>query len=238
MANKISINTITFVLLNLLFIQIQGATFVIDKDYLDKQYLINFSQCDYPINNEVRIKWMEQMIVDTQQIFKNHYINSWIASGTLLGVVREKRILPWDWDSDLHSFTENISYICNNTNRIIRDLNKLNYTVYACSLDYLRVCRANTSRLLHKSFSDKPVDARIDIYGATRQKDNSYKIAYSRCIWNFSNLFPLADYSFNNITFIGPKTYEYWLQMTYGKNWRIPNKYGGNGEEYCNSTEI
>jgi len=43
----------------------------------------------------------DQSLEDSSRLLKDNGINFWVCHGTLLGIVRENRILPWDSDIDL-----------------------------------------------------------------------------------------------------------------------------------------
>jgi len=43
----------------------------------------------------------DQSLEDSSKLLKDNDINFWVCHGTLLGIVRENRILPWDSDIDL-----------------------------------------------------------------------------------------------------------------------------------------
>jgi lipopolysaccharide cholinephosphotransferase len=42
------------------------------------------------------------------RIFQQHGLRYWLAFGTLLGAVREKKFIPWDEDIDLGIFEEDL----------------------------------------------------------------------------------------------------------------------------------
>jgi len=45
-----------------------------------------------------RIKYLLKIVVD---IFNHHNISYFVSDGTLLGIVRDKQLIPWDTDADL-----------------------------------------------------------------------------------------------------------------------------------------
>lgn len=42
----------------------------------------------------------EKVFRDVSELLHQHNVNFWICHGTLLGIVREGRLLPWDHDMD------------------------------------------------------------------------------------------------------------------------------------------
>ena len=53
--------------------------------------------------NETRVR---EVFIDTVRILKENGINFWLCQGTLLGIIRENRILPWDRDIDFGVWAE------------------------------------------------------------------------------------------------------------------------------------
>ncbi|SRR6056297_432587 len=43
----------------------------------------------------------ERLLKDVINVFDNHHIQYWLEGGTLLGIKRENRLLPWDNDLDI-----------------------------------------------------------------------------------------------------------------------------------------
>lgn len=42
----------------------------------------------------------DKVFLDVCQLLNRHNVNFWICHGTLLGIIRENRLLPWDHDMD------------------------------------------------------------------------------------------------------------------------------------------
>ena len=43
----------------------------------------------------------DRALEEVSSLLKNNNINFWVCHGTLLGIIRENRLLPWDKDIDL-----------------------------------------------------------------------------------------------------------------------------------------
>tara|TARA_B100000579_G_scaffold438014_1_gene470876 strand:- start:2712 stop:3416 length:705 start_codon:yes stop_codon:yes gene_type:complete len=52
----------------------------------------------YKINSNKKI---DQNLVSLINILTEHKINYWICHGTLLGIIRDKKLIPWDHDIDI-----------------------------------------------------------------------------------------------------------------------------------------
>ena len=50
----------------------------------------------------------ESLLIKVCRILEEHNIHYWICNGTLLGIIRENRILPWDHDIDFGVFSDQV----------------------------------------------------------------------------------------------------------------------------------
>ena len=46
-------------------------------------------------------KKIDKNLITLINILKEHKINYWICHGTLLGIIRDKELIPWDLDIDI-----------------------------------------------------------------------------------------------------------------------------------------
>lgn len=60
---------------------------------------------DYEFNNQTGDKHFKRVI----SIFSKNNIPYWVDQGTLLGIIRDKKIIPWEWDLDFGVFENEIS---------------------------------------------------------------------------------------------------------------------------------
>lgn len=201
-----------------------------------------------------------QLLQDTLKIFKDNNIKFFIIHGTLLGFIREKRIIPWDEDVDFGAWYQDYDKILN----LEKDFKKLGYKYILGSGKYSH---------LNIIFDDKHEDSKPELYHIgidfwiedknkavllkffdenifnkylsgvrNRIKNHNYKklskifslfnkifnniILYTRkhevypINW-FKNLTTIKVY---NMDFMTPSDYEGYLTLTYGSNWRIPDK--------------
>jgi len=54
---------------------------------------------------------MESTLFRVVDILNIHKISYWVTDGTLLGIVREDRILPWDSDIDIAVYKSEVSMV-------------------------------------------------------------------------------------------------------------------------------
>jgi len=91
-------------------------------DKMEQQSTINNFPTRSNINNLV------QTILDATEIVQHHGIQCWLCYGALLGMVREKRLLPWNDDAELGCWYT--SDFISKVKLIISDLNKMGYSAY------------------------------------------------------------------------------------------------------------
>ena len=51
---------------------------------------------------------MDQNFVETIKLLNNNKISYWVSAGTLLGLIRDKQLMPWDHDIDIGIFGQDI----------------------------------------------------------------------------------------------------------------------------------
>ena len=52
---------------------------------------------------------MDQNFVEIIKLLNNENISYWVSNGTLLGLIRDKKLIPWDHDIDIGIFRKDIS---------------------------------------------------------------------------------------------------------------------------------
>ena len=52
-------------------------------------------------------KW-DKNLVDSVKILEDIHQNYWVCHGTLLGIIRDKNLIPWDNDIDLGVWKKNL----------------------------------------------------------------------------------------------------------------------------------
>lgn len=153
-----------------------------------------------------------QLMKDVHEIFEKHHLTYWIESGTLLGAVRHKGLIPWDDDLDISIRLEDSLAF----QKLIPALKKLGYEVDEAYFGFKIYLIQNKKDRLHNIC--------CDIFLTVQDGD---KIIYHspgvRKFWPYhtekNDLFPLKKYKFGEIEVWGPKTPEPNLTMQYG-NWQ------------------
>lgn len=194
----------------------------------------DYTKCEFPSTTKQRVEWLDEILVNTQQILTKHNVITWAVQSTLLGIVRDKKTMPWTWDVDMQTFVNNISTICQNTSKAHQELLAQGYRIFDCFHHFARVCKAKFTNLNNIITTGEPVESRLDIYAATPLSDGLYKVTFSPCKWDLDKyLFPLKNYTWLDKSILGPNNYDYFLEMSYGSNWTIPVRYGGGIDDLC-----
>ncbi|MBU0994518.1 MAG: LicD family protein [Proteobacteria bacterium] len=151
-------------------------------------------------------------------------VSYWLEGGTLLGVVRENRLLPWDNDLDISVKENDYEKLI----QCIPKIKKLGYRVKTKSFekddppfnkDKIRIIKVRSRRFFFfrgKVCLDIFIKFRKDEIYYWRVKDTKKSVPAE-----FYN--ELVTWPFNHKTYFVPKDYDGYLTYRYG-NWRIPVK--------------
>tara|TARA_B100000780_G_scaffold269934_1_gene229234 strand:- start:3338 stop:4063 length:726 start_codon:yes stop_codon:yes gene_type:complete len=220
------------------------------------------------MRNNIKI---ESILFKAITLLKDHNIDYWLTDGTLLGVVRENRILPWDpeidfglWKSEV-SEEKLITIFKKNGFEYIEFLPDMHCLVFLINDIYvdINLYTKDDSRVSIKwaTYPDKQIDIVIIRFInllfeskklISHHKEYSFKFFLMKLINFFGFLlsnnvrekiyryaklrykyigasYPKELLEFKEIDFRGnevtvPIDSEEYLRITYGDDWRIPNK--------------
>jgi len=167
----------------------------------------------------------EKLLSDVISIFESCNIEYWLEGGTLLGLRRENRLLPWDNDLDISIHQSEISKI----DTLLQSLKQKGFRVrtrtFSSDSDYfnkgdLRMIKIRTKRF----FGIVKGNVCLDIFIKYTKNEKTY--------WGIADTFmsvPAKFYnSFKKINFKGknysvPERTDEYLTFRYG-NWQTPIK--------------
>lgn len=145
-------------------------------------------------------------------ILNENNIPYFAICGTLLGVIRDREIIPWDDDIDIGILSEDMDRF-----------NNIDFTKYNL------FSRPVTDFGIGKVFTSPKMDTYIDIFAFRKnEKDNVYEYVHesARKAWpneyfKTEELFPLKLYNFDKIKIQGPNKFEPYAKRSWG-NWEKP----------------
>lgn len=169
-----------------------------------------------------------KMLNDVTTVLDSMQIRYCLDGGTLLGIVRENRLLPWDDDLDLFTPADGIK-------RVKAAMWKLRRYGYWTATNHhrvdqppfktggARVIKVKTRKWL---LPDGPIN--LDIFIKYKSGDDYYWIAGSKKNYVIKSVpaeyyEQLTQIEFNNKKHWIPEAYEDYLTLRYG-DWRIPVK--------------
>lgn len=185
----------------------------------------------------------QKLLKDADEIFNKHNIHYFLLYGTVLGMYREKRILPWDGDIDLGIFVESYDAMLG----CKKDFEKKGYS-FIQKVQYGRIFICDKKDAVYYTDTKKDtwphVPWHISISYFTKDWDNAVEIQlfnndlfqrwFGRKNWLYT-LFTLLRVKhevyplnwFENLNYINgfpvPSCTDKYLKYVYGKNWRIPD---------------
>jgi phosphorylcholine metabolism protein LicD len=171
-----------------------------------------------------------QLMKDVHELFEKHHLTYWVESGTLLGAVRHKGLIPWDDDIDISIRLEDSLAF----QKLIPEFEKLGYEVDEAYFGFKIYLIKNKTDRLHNVCCDVFLTA----------KDGGKVIYHSpgaRKFWSYyfleKDLWPLKKYPFGEIEVWGPKAPEPYLTLQYG-NWRTIAYEGGRHLEQGKGSRV
>lgn len=168
------------------------------------------------------------MLKKVTSIFEDNDIKYSITAGTLLGIIRENRLLPWDRDLDLRVFYPD-------SEKLIQSIRKIRRAGYIVRLRYQEVedppLNKGDLRIL-KIYSRRKLflkgEVMMDCFIATKDDDmyvwscgGDRKYTKKAVPAHFYD--NLEKIEFANKTYYAPVEREKYLEYRYG-DWQIPKK--------------
>lgn len=186
---------------------------------------------DYGIDfNSNEEKKVVQFLFDVEKNLKELSIDYWIEGGTLLGAVRDQKLIPWDHDIDMGMINKSDDTI----KKVIKKLKKEFYvsvksfdkTEGVWELGKYRVLKIYPKKYF--LFKDKLC---LDIFiyylgNIPNLKDKVYKyVVWGKNAYHKRKFFDdLQQIEFYGKLINVPSDYEEFLEVKYGTDWRTPKK--------------
>jgi phosphorylcholine metabolism protein LicD len=166
-----------------------------------------------------------QLLNDVTDVLDKYDVKYWLDFGTLLGVVREDRILPWDDDIDLSIFESDIEVM---KTKVMPEIKKLRYRGYIRYFtDNVQPLKNNDLRsfkIRNNRFFFLRGYVKLDIFVLYNIDKKLYWVEHSEPHSLPEDLLTEFDMiKFNGKDYRIPKDYDKYLTYHYG-DWRTPNE--------------
>ena len=193
--------------------------------YANNYNIEGFSSEQYKNIHDTLLENLEKTI----KIFKKYNIEYWAIGGTMLGSVRESKIIDKDDDIDLGVMEENYNKLFNSINNKDDLYNEFEnnglHLVYGWGIVKILTKREDNNYKKNKIF--------IDIMGIKEDNnkyiylDKNHRNTWKKSWFYKNELFPLKKGNLNHLRINIPKKAENYLKRVYGdctKNecWKIP----------------
>ncbi len=170
-------------------------------------------------------KIARQMLKDVTTILEKHNISYWLDFGTLLGIVRENRILPWDSDIDISIFAKDREIV---HKKVMPEIKKLNYRIYsryhATEDEVFRKGDFRSFKVRNYKWFFFKGYVKLDIFVMYEKNGFLYwKEFGKRHKIPLSLLDEFDKIDFENKLYTKPKDHDKFLTYHYG-DWKTPNK--------------
>jgi hypothetical protein len=150
------------------------------------------------------------------KLLEANEIKYWLDWGTLLGAVRNGRIIPWDFDIDLGIFSDDIAKAL----QLRVDVWKDGYDIEPCSV--------LPSKLLFYKKDNHGDAFHIDLDSWTIDGDIARSTFNPDIIHTMEELSVLVDIEFEGQLYPAPREPEKVLERLFGEDWRTPKVSVGN----------
>lgn len=178
------------------------------------------------------LKKANSMLYNITTLFDQHNIIYHLEGGTLLGIVRDQRLLPWDHDLDLSIPSTQIDKIINikdilsKKHRVkIHLFSDDKYIIKRNSLRIIKIKNKLTSFLKNLSpFLFRRYDIVLDVFVKYSDDEYTYWEASEKIMRVSSKYYSsYEEIAYNNKIYKVPNHYKEYLIEKYG-NWQTPVK--------------
>jgi len=165
------------------------------------------------------------LLNEVTDIMDKYNVRYWLDFGTLLGIVRENRILPWDDDMDISIFEEDEQIMIE---KVMPELKSMRYRTYTRKLSEdvgpLKEGNIRSFKIRNNRLFFLRGYVKLDIFIMYKHQKNLYwyELGQPHCL----PLILLDDFEmidFNGKKYRVPKDYDKYLTYHYG-DWRTPNE--------------
>ncbi len=184
-----------------------------------------------------------KMLKSVAEILHQENIPYILEAGTLLGIIRENRLLPWDNDLDLTITADHAEkllairwkfWLAGYRTRIRR----FKQDTGPFKKGQPRILKIQTRKgFILKEYSLMDIFIKYDINGTYQWTVSDKQPVLKKCPKHFYE--ERQWYKFDKTQFLVPEDYTGYLAYHYGKNWRIPIKnWNFRTDDNCDKEEL
>lgn len=188
------------------------------------------------------MKIQDKVFLETIETLERSIQEYWICNGTLLGIIRDRQLIPWDLEIDIGVLKENFSkenakkaFLRNGFElhdygkksdhiTFIKDKIRVDINIYVLRDDKYETLW----RIPRYSIAERVINRLIRVFNSINLFKIQQMLAARFAIEGYSIpsdcLMPLISIEFLNKKVMIPKDSEKVLEWVYGVNWRIPKK--------------
>ncbi len=183
------------------------------------------------MTNVEKVRELYQIMKDVHEVLTIKGIRYWVDAGTLLGAVRHKGLIPWDFDIDIA--VDNAQY---------EEFVALKPIFQDLGYDFF---------YKYSGYKIQSKAARLDVlFMRIDENENMVKFASKQHLWRWGSrdgkplhfkieeFFPLREYSFGEIKVMGPLDPIPYLNNTYGEGWQDFARYKNGTDGKWNSVSV
>jgi len=159
---------------------------------------------------------LKEMLEWADKFLRRYDIKYWLIFGTLLGAVRDGKMIPWDEDVDLGVKTDGAREILKHLNEIY----DAGYTPKVSIMPDSKVCTISMyysrTNSLHLSFdvANEVINEYLGICVCDIEQPGSY--------WSYADIDELGVIEFEGRMYPIPNRPEFGLKVYYGEDWQTP----------------
>ena len=175
------------------------------------------------LTSENKINKLKNLLIKVIDIFNKINIKWWADGGTLLGLIRNNSIIPWDDDIDI--------------GMLLTEENKINDNINVFNINGLRIRRNRTDAYWQidllpedKNINEKLNEIHIDLFlyknidnilynTDIRFMNSDINSGHCNITYQYSNLFPLIKKKFYDFYINCPNNYDIILTNSIGENY-------------------
>lgn len=175
----------------------------------------------YHFMPELQMKILCKITMDVVKLLDKYKISYWMDGGTLLGCVRDKGFIPWDYDVDLGVLKDDLPKM----KWVLNKLKKKDYHIVDNEPGVIKISVLNEFVAFDDGYHIPTPTLDIFIYDVVDEvvqlTNTEFRLKWPGSNYNINDLFPLQEYDFgsNNFTMFGANNPNMYLDQLY-PNWR------------------